>query len=67
MTPLDVINKVSLENDILGLQDLFIPLSSSHTQSGDGEQGAPEKSEDELSEAGTATRDADGNDRRING
>ncbi|RKJ73024.1 hypothetical protein D7X33_20940 [Butyricicoccus sp. 1XD8-22] len=69
MTPLDVINKVALENDILGLHDLFIPLSSSHTQSGDGESesGRSEKDEDELSEAGQATRDTDGNDRRING
>lgn len=48
LSPLDVINKAFLENDILGLNDLFIPLSSTHTQSLD-EGGRPKKSEDDIS------------------
>lgn len=65
MSPLDVMNKISIENDILGLQDLLIPLVSSHTQSGDDiEKGRPTKSEDELGESGQQTRDNDSNAKR---
>lgn len=44
LTPLEVLNKATLENEIFMLQDKFIPLSSSHTQSGD-EAGRPEQKE----------------------
>ena len=66
MSPLDVMNKISIENDILGLQDLLIPLVSSHTQSGDGttQNGRPTKSEDKLGESGQQTRDNDSNAKR---
>lgn len=68
-TPLDVINKATIENDILGLHELFIPLMSSHTQSGNAESkgGAPTKSDDELSDSGQVNRDANTDDRRTNG
>lgn len=51
LSPLDVINKAVLENDILGLNELFIPLQSSHTQNNDPTNtgGAPEKSDDDIS------------------
>lgn len=48
LSPLDVINKAILENDILGLSDMFIPLTSAHTQSLD-DGGRPKKSEDDIS------------------
>lgn len=55
-----------LENDVLGIKDLFIPLQSSATQSGksDGgssepldEGGRPESEIGDLTEAGEATRE----------
>src|SRR5690606_18496043 len=51
LSPLDVINKAVLENDILGLGDLFVPLTSSHTQNGDNLDtgGRPKKPENEIS------------------
>jgi len=51
-----------LENDVLGLTDVFQPLQSSATISSDGNGatangGAPEKDIDELTDAGEATRE----------
>lgn len=63
MTPLDVLNNATLENDIFGLHEMFIPLSSSHTQSGDSEGGAPEKSDNEVSDEALRSKDL-GNDER---
>lgn len=65
MSPLDVVNKAKLENDILGLNDLFVPLQSSHTQS--GESGRPSKSEDERSDSTQVTVDNDSDNRRTEG
>ena len=45
-----------LENDILGLPDKMIPLSSSYTQSGNDEGGRPEVPDDELSGSGERSR-----------
>lgn len=39
----DLTNLKELENNILGLTELLVPLSSSYTQSGTGEPGAPKK------------------------
>lgn len=58
LTPLDFINKTTLENDILGLQDTLIPLQSTHTQSKD-DVGRPSKDEDELSDSGQINKDKD--------
>lgn len=52
----------TVENDILHYPDIFIPLSSSYTQSSDG--GRPEKSDDEIGDAGDATRGSDANANR---
>ena len=47
-----------LENDILGMPDKMIPLSSSYTQASneDDEGGRPKKSDDELSDSGERSR-----------
>ena len=54
-------NMSFLENEVLGLKDMFIPLQSSSTQSGDGgataDGGAPEKDIDELTESGEQNRE----------
>lgn len=41
LSPSDVLNSMFLENDILGITDKFIPLSSSYTQSSDNKGGNP--------------------------
>ena len=46
------------ENEILGLPDRLIPVSSSHTQTAEDEGGRPE-SEEPLSDEGQKTRDQD--------
>lgn len=52
-----------LENDILGIKDLFIPLKNSSTQSSVESKGAtdeggrPQKAADELSESGEQNRE----------
>lgn len=57
-----------LENVILGLSEIFIPLSSSHTQSGspdsNGENGRPQSNPDELSEKGEEQQARGDNDNR---
>ena len=49
-----------LESDILNLRDKFVPLKTSHTQSGDG--GRPEKDADELTDEGEATKEGEKNE-----
>lgn len=62
LSPSALTNKSFLENDILKLHEKFIPLASSHTQTNDS-SGAPQKDDDELSEAGLITKETEGNDR----
>lgn len=69
MSPSAVTSVAYLENEVLGLGDMFKPLSSAHTQSGNEENkdatdkgGAPEKSDDELSEKGAEQRERGDND-----
>jgi hypothetical protein len=63
LTPSSFANMTFLENDILGLHEKLIPLSSAHTTSNSSDGGAPKKSESDLSESGDKTRDTDGNIR----
>lgn len=64
LSPSALINKTFLQNEILNLPIKLIPLSSSHTQSGDStSNGAPTKSDDDLSESGEQTRENEGNIR----
>ncbi|MDK2900933.1 MAG: hypothetical protein PWQ45_1519 [Thermosipho sp. (in: thermotogales)] len=54
LSPSDVMNSILLENDVLGITDKFIPLSSSYTQSHDDKGGRPDKGDDveEITEIG---------------
>ncbi len=60
MSPSSLSNKALLENKILDLNSVMIPLSSTHTQTVNSE-GQPSKHEDDLSEEGIKTREADKN------
>lgn len=53
LSPLEILNKATLENEIFKLQDLFIPLQSSHTQNGDNSEGngRPKSSENNISDS----------------
>lgn len=69
LTPSTTENMAFLENEVLGLGEMFIPLSSSHTQSGsesvDNEGGRPELDDEELSDEGEGTRDRGDNDSDV--
>ena len=55
--PHKIMNKAKLENMILNIHDEFIPLSSSHTQSGaDSEGGAPVKDDNDISDSTEVNR-----------
>lgn len=54
-SPYQTMKKAKLENDILKLHEKYIPLSSSHTQSG-SEGGAPIMDENEISESTAINR-----------
>lgn len=69
LSPSALISMAYLENEVLGLADSFIPLASSHTQTGDSSDatndgGRPEKSEDELSEKGEEQQNRGDNENR---
>jgi hypothetical protein len=63
LTPSSFINMTFLENSVLDLPNMLIPLSSSHTTSGKDGAGRPTKKEDDLSESGEKTKETDGNIR----
>ena len=60
ISELETLSLKFLEQDCLGLHESMIPLQSSHTQSGT-ESGKTEKSPDELSNEGEASRDKETN------
>lgn len=66
VSPSELVNMNYLEEDIFKLSDKLTPLKSSHTSSGNktSERGAPEKSDDELTDSGVTTRDQDSNNNR---
>ena len=49
-----------LESDILNLHNKFVPLKTSHTQSGDG--GRPQKDADELTDEGEKSKEGEKNE-----
>jgi hypothetical protein len=51
LTPLEVLNKITLENEVFKLHEKFIPLASSHTQAGDDEGGRPSVKETDRSDS----------------
>ena len=54
---LDTLALNYLERDVLKLNEKFIPLATASTQSGNNEGGAPEKSDTEISDEGSKTKD----------
>lgn len=61
-TPYEVMCATFMEN-ALGIKDgLWKPLSTSFTQTATSEGGAPEKSDDQLTDEGIATRDSNKNE-----
>lgn len=57
INPLELTNIKQLENDVLDMQEILIPLSSSYTQS-EGKVGAPEKPLEEKSPKTIQNEDA---------
>jgi hypothetical protein len=49
----------------MGLDTMFKPLQSSHTQSGEIGQGRPQKSDKDLSASGAKTKGTGANDNRV--
>lgn len=58
---LDTLALNFLERDVLQLDKKFIPLQTASTQSGNSEGGAPEKSDTEISDEGSETKDQEKN------
>lgn len=57
MTPYEAYCKLSFEN-MIGLKDMMIPLKTSYTDSANnGDSGAPQKDDGDLTDEGIATRD----------
>jgi hypothetical protein len=61
-SPADTSSMAFLENEVLKYHFKLIPLQSSHTQGTNSEGGAPKVDDDQLSDAGVATRE---NDNRV--
>ena len=63
LSPIETMNMAYLENDILELQDKFIPLASSHTMSSDdiatigSSEGRPKSDDADISDEGARTQD----------
>ncbi len=66
LTPLDFMNKVTLESDILGLTDILKPLQSSFNKL-DDEGGRPAKSDSEISDSGQKNKDKGSDVKRKEG
>ena len=60
---LDTLSLNFLEEEILGLKNKLVPLSTSYTQSGNDKSGTTEKDADQLSDEGQKTRDSGKNDK----
>lgn len=61
LSPLDVYSLCFLENDVLQLDQNFIPLVSTYTIPGKDSPGAPTKDDGDLSDEGANTRDGEKN------
>lgn len=64
-SPADVEAMAFLENEVLQYHFKLVPLVSSHTQSGDGDVGAPQVSDEDLSEAGEKSRAGDNRNENL--
>lgn len=59
-SPLEVLRMQFLENDILGLHDVWIPLQSTHTQPGNGDD-SNKKDDIDLGDEGAETKEKEKN------
>ena len=59
---LDTLALNYLEKDVLNLNERFVPLSTASTQSGNNDGGASEKSDTQISDEGSETKDKEKND-----
>ena len=58
---------LNYENNILKLHETMIPVTSSHTQTGEEDEGGRPESKDPLSDEGQKTKDQDKNKNRAKG
>lgn len=65
LTPSQTVGMTFMENSVLGLHNLFIPLSTSYTQSGDSGRPTNESKGDTLTDVGTQTKETDQNENRV--
>lgn len=66
ITPLDFVNKVTLESDILGLHEILKPLQSSFNKIED-KGGRPEKADGKISDSGQKNKDKGSDVKRKDG
>ena len=59
----DLLGQAYIENEILELDSVFIPMQTASTQSSDG-AGAGRPQSDDISDEGEETRDSDANDNK---
>lgn len=57
----DMMSMNYLENDVMGIFDNFLPLSTSYTQSGDANRPTQEERGETLSDSGEVTRESNAN------
>jgi hypothetical protein len=62
LSPAEMINLNILENDVFELNDKWIPLASSHTETGDA--GRPEIDDDKKTDSGIKTKDKKANENK---
>lgn len=69
LSPLDVLMKLELENNVLNLHEGMIPLQSSYTQTSNGEvgQGRDKVSDNKASDSTIVSRDRDSDSRKTDG
>lgn len=69
LSPLDFINKVTLESEVLGLHEILKPLQSSFNSSSTSEDdvGRPESSDNEISDSGQINKDKGSDVKRKEG
>lgn len=67
LSPMDFLNKVTLESDVLGLHEILKPLNSSFNKLENTEGGRPAASDSKISDSGQTNRDAGTDSRRAGG
>jgi hypothetical protein len=61
----DILGENCVENELLGINDLFVPMKTASTRSAEeNDAGRPTLSDNEISDEGEATRDGDKDENR---